>query len=82
MFYTRSSTLPVNVLFDTGALQGHYLSVDVAGWMRGHGAVAKADSSRVCGAFNECQLTKNLFLCKLNFSSLALSSLNELHSVS
>jgi hypothetical protein len=69
----------VNILFDTGALQGNYLSEDVAGWMRQRGAIAKADSSRVCGAFNNCQITKNLFSCNLVFSRLAtrLESLQE-----
>ena len=68
----------VNILFDTGALQGNYLSEDVAGWMRQRGAIAKADSSRVCGAFNNCQLTKNLFSCNLVFSRLA-TRLETLH---
>ena len=65
-----SSCMPINILFDTGALQGNYLSEDVAGWMRRQGAVAKADSSRVCGAFNERNITKNLLTCQLHFSSL------------
>ena len=68
--HVNNACMPVNILFDTGALQGNYLSEDVAGWMQRQGAVAKADSSRVCGAFNECQLTKNLFTCNLVFSSL------------
>ena len=66
--------MPINILFDTGALQGNYLSEDVAGWMRRQGAVAKADRSRVCGAFNECHLTNNLFSCQLRFSSLDKTS--------
>ena len=66
MLHCHNTCLPINILFDTGALQGNYLSKDVAGWMRKHGAVAEADSRQVCGAFNKCQLTKNLFLCKLS----------------
>ena len=70
MLHVHNTCMPVNILFDTGALQGNYLSEDVAGWMQRQGAVAKADSSRVCGAFNECHLTKNLFLCHITFSRL------------
>ena len=69
----HDTCLTVDILFDTGALQGNYLSADVAGWMRRNGAVAKADSSRVCGAFEACQITKNLFLCNLNFSLVTTS---------
>ena len=65
----------VNILFDTGALQSNYLSEDVAGWMRQRGVVAQADSSRVCGAFDQCSLTKFLFTCRLGFSSLVAPSL-------
>ena len=61
MLHCHNTSMPVNILFDTGALQGNYLSEDVAGWMRQQGAVAKADSSRVCGAFDECQITKICF---------------------
>ena len=51
--HVNNACMPVKILFDTGALQGNYLSEDVAGWMQRQGAVAKAESSRVCGAFNE-----------------------------
>ena len=59
--------LTVNVLFDTGALQGNYLSKDVADWLRQHGATSKDVASRICSAFNDCQLTNNLFTCHLLF---------------
>ena len=62
--------LTVNVLFDTGALQGNYLSKDVADWLRQHGATSKDVASRICSAFNDCQLTNNLFTCHLLFNCL------------
>ena len=45
--HVNNACMPVKILFDTGALQGNYLSEDVAGWMQQQRAVAKADSSRV-----------------------------------
>ena len=71
----NTDTMHVNILFDTGALQSNYLSEDVAGWMRQRGVVAQADSSRVCGAFEQCSLTKFLFNCRPGFSSLVAPSL-------
>ena len=62
--------LTVNVLFDTGALQGNYLSRDVADWLRRHGATSTDVASRICSAFNDCQLTNNLFTCHLIFNCL------------
>ena len=54
--------LTVNVLFDTGALQGNYVNEDTAAWMRRHGAEEFNSPTRVCSAFNECVITKNSML--------------------
>ena len=58
--------LPVRILFDTGALQGNYLSTDVGDWLRQRGAEPANDPSNICSAFKECKVINNLFSCDLN----------------
>ena len=55
------SNLTINVLFDTGALQGNYLSTGVADWLMRQGADTRQEPSRICSAFNECVITNNIF---------------------
>jgi len=77
-----SFELTIAVLFDTGALQGNYLSGSVADWMRRHGAEAAHSPSRICSAFNECQLINNLFNCHIVFNNIRLDNIQSLASES
>ena len=59
--------LTINVLLDTGALQGNYVSLETASWMQRQGVTPVLNSIAVCGAFDECKFIKNEFSCKLKF---------------
>ena len=67
----NDAVLNVNILFDTGALQGNYVNENVARWMRTHGAEEIENPCRVCSAFNECVIINNSFICNILFSNLS-----------
>ena len=67
----NDSVLNVNILFDTGALQGNYVNESVARWMRAHGAEEIQNPCRVCSAFDECVIINNSFICNILFSNLS-----------
>ena len=75
-------TNSIPILFDTGALQGNYLSSDVGDWLRQWGAEPANEPSRICSAFNECKIINNLFSCTINFTPLVSEASNDtLHDI-
>ena len=51
----------VDILIDTGALQGNYLSSDVAQWLRHQGVEEKNEKIKVC-SFKGCEAINSYFL--------------------
>ena len=69
--------LTLNVLLDTGALQGNYVSKRTAEWLRTNGATMSEEPCRICSAFNDCVLIKNKFNFNISFKQVA--SIHTLH---
>jgi hypothetical protein len=68
--YINDRELTLAVLFDTGALQGNYVSKRTAEWLRENGATMDEAPCRVCSAFNECILIKNKFNFNIRFKQV------------
>jgi len=60
LIITPSNSLNINVLLDTGAMQGNYISEEIAEWLKAQGATPKCCSTTVCSAFKGeiCYKTK------------------------
>jgi len=56
----------VNVLIDTGALQGNYLSADVAQWLQHQGVEEFIEKIKVC-SFKGCETVNSYFLVDFSF---------------
>ena len=56
----------VNVLIDTGALQGNYLSADVAQWLQHQGVEEFKEKIKVC-SFKGCETVNSYFLVDFSF---------------
>jgi hypothetical protein len=71
--------LTIDILLDTGALQGNYISIETANWLRSKGAKASnVNSNKVCSAYGECKHSLGTFTTYLKFCN-EITNLYETH---
>ena len=73
----HSDQLPANMLFDTGALQGDYVSKDLAYKLKSLGALRQGCQINVCGPGGKCQKCLGI----LNFFIRYLNPINKEYEV-
>ena len=59
--------IPTNNLFDTGALQGNYISAEAAKKLREAGHVVSHCNDLVCSVFKQCMRCVGIVHCKIRF---------------
>jgi hypothetical protein len=61
-------TLTTSMLIDSGALDGDYISKDIANKLRAAGVQPRGAKKRVCSAFNDmCELSEGKFSLQINY---------------
>ena len=79
-----SNNLKFNVLLDTGAMQGNYISEEIAEWLRVKEAQSQSCSTEVCSAFRgvNCYKSNKFYNFHLAFLSEHTSKHNRIFDIS